>query len=173
MSTTRQRNPIPANSHRRHWNIQAARVLMGHDSVNVMGPGFTSNCLAAVEPVAPLVVEDDRVVACRCHAGDVAADDGDVMPPGEPCDRVVFEAMDPRCSQVGRQAELVRGPDAPADAFARLEDGDVVPVDGDQTSCSIFRLMATYAQGSPAASPIATCGESSAACSAPPGPSAT
>jgi hypothetical protein len=87
--------------------------------------------LAAAEPVAVLVVEDHRAVACRCHAGDVGADDGDAVPPGEPRDRVVFEAMDPRCSQVGRQAELVRGPDAPADAFARLEDRDVVPVDGE------------------------------------------
>src|SRR5262249_46246636 len=68
------------------------------------------------------------------HTGDVSADDRDGVPPGEPRDRVVFETMDPRCPQVGRQAELVRGPDATADAFARLEDRDVVPVDG-EISC--------------------------------------
>src|SRR4029453_19544812 len=42
--------------------------------------------------------------------------------------------MNPRCPQVGRQAELVRGPDASTDAFARLEDRDLVPVDG-EISC--------------------------------------
>ena len=86
--------------------------------------------LAAAEAVAILVVEGHRAVACRCHARDVGADDGDGVPPREPRDRVVFEAMNPgEVPQVGRQAELVRGPDAPADAFARLEDRDVVPVD--------------------------------------------
>ena len=80
---------------------------------------------------AVLVVEDYRAVACRSHTGDVSADDRDGVPPGEPRDRVVFETMNPRCPQVGRHAELVRGPDAPADAFARLEDRDVVPVDGE------------------------------------------
>ena len=87
--------------------------------------------LAAAEAVAILVVQGHRAVACRGYAGDVGPDDGDVVPPGEPRDRVVFEAMDPRCPQVGRQAELVRGPDAPADAFACLEDCDVVPIDGE------------------------------------------
>src|SRR6516165_12009939 len=52
------------------------------------------------------------------------------MPPGEPCNWIVFEAMDPGCSQVGGYTEIARSPDAPTNAFACLEDRDVVPVNG-------------------------------------------
>ena len=108
-----------------------AFLLFGGDEVEIVRHHLGHlGGLAAAEPVAVLVVEDHRAVACRGHTGDIGADDRDGVPAGEPRDRVVFEAMDPRCPQVGRQAELVRGPDASADAFTRLEDRDVVPVDG-------------------------------------------
>ena len=112
-----------------------ALLLLGGDEVEVVGHHLGHlGGLPAAEPATVLVVEGHRAVARRCHAGDVGADDRDGVPPGEPRDRVVLEAMDPRCSQVGRQAELVRGPDAAAGAFASLEDRDVVPVDG-QVAC--------------------------------------
>ena len=109
-----------------------AFLLFGSDEVEIVRHHLGHlGGLVAAEPAAVLVVEDHRAVACRGHTGDIGADDLDGVPAGEPRDRVVFEAMDPRCPQVGRQAELVRGPDAPADALARLEDRHVVPVDGE------------------------------------------
>jgi hypothetical protein len=84
-----------------------ALLLLGSDEVEVVRHHLGHlGGLPAAEAATVLVVDDHRAVACRCHAGDVGANDRDGVPPGEPRDRVVFEAMDPRCSQVGRQAEL-------------------------------------------------------------------
>ena len=107
-----------------------AFLLLGGDEVEVVGHQIGDlGGLGGAETPAVLVVECHRAVAGRRHAANVGAQDLDVVPPGQPLDRVILEAVDPRRAQVGWHGKLMRGPNTAADAIARLEDGDVVPVD--------------------------------------------
>ena len=85
----------------------------------------------SAEAAAVLVIEGDRPVTGGGNAGDIRAENFDPVPFRQPRDGVVLEAVNPGGSQVGRHAQIARGPNAAPDPVARLEHQDIVSVDAE------------------------------------------